>query len=70
MGHITVQVYYKSPDQDKKADEVYFSSSEKLLESRLVMVGHFNLPDTYCKGNTAGHKQSRTLLEDFTVKQK
>lgn len=69
MGHITVQVYYKSPDQDKKADEVYFSS-EKLLKSRLVMVGHFNLPDTYCKGNTAGHKQSRTLLEDFTVKQK
>lgn len=32
-------------------------------------MGHFNLPDIYWKGNTAGHKQSRRLLEDFREKQ-
>lgn len=69
MGNITVKVCYKSPDQGKKADDIYFSSSRKSLKSqRLVIVGHFNLPDIYWTGNTAGHEQSRRFLGDFTEK--
>ena len=57
IGNITVEVCYKSPDRGKKADKVYFSNSIKSLKSKiLVIVGNFNLPDIYWKGNTAGHK--------------
>lgn len=54
MGN--TMVCYKSPDHSKKADEVYFGKSRKSLKlQRLVIVGHFNLPDIYWNGNTAGH---------------
>lgn len=67
MGNTTV--CYVSPDHSKKADEAYFGNSRKsLILQRLVIVGHFNLPDIYWKGNTAGHEQSRRLLEDFREK--
>jgi len=59
-----VEVCYRPPDQEDRADEALYRQIGAASHSQaLVLVGDFNHPDICWKDNTAGHKQSRRFLE-------
>ncbi|KAK4812337.1 hypothetical protein QYF61_017114 [Mycteria americana] len=61
---IVVGVCYRPPNQDEKADELFYKQLGEASRSlALVLVGDFNLPDVSWKYNTAERKQSRRFLE-------
>ena len=58
---ILLGVYYRPPNQDEEADEVFYKRLAEVSQSlALVLVGDFNLLDICWKYNTA---QSRRFLE-------
>ncbi|GAB0209553.1 hypothetical protein GRJ2_003421000 [Grus japonensis] len=63
-GDIIVGVCYRPPDQGDQADEaLYRQIGAASCSQALVLMGDFNHPNIYWRGNTAGHKQSRRFLE-------
>jgi len=61
LGDIVVGVYYRPLNQDKEVDEAFFR--QLIAASHLVIVGDFNYPDICWKVYSAGHPQSRRLLQ-------
>jgi len=46
MGDVIVDVYYRSPDQEKKGDEAFYKQLKAASQSQaLVLMGDFNQPD-------------------------
>jgi len=63
-GDTTVEVCYKPPDQDERADEALYRQIGEVSRSKvLVLMGDFNHPDICQRDNTAGHRQARRFLE-------
>jgi len=61
---ILLGVYYRPPNQDEEADEVFYKRLAEVSQSlAFVLMGDFNLPDICWKYNTAERKQSRRFLE-------
>ncbi|PKU39832.1 dtw domain-containing protein 2 [Limosa lapponica baueri] len=63
-GDITVGVCYRPPNQQDQADQALYRQigAASHLQA-LVLMKTFNYPDTCCRDNTAGYKQSRRFLE-------
>jgi len=59
-----VGVYYRPPNQDEEADEIFYKQLGEVSQSLpLVLVGDFELPNVCWKYNTAETKESRRFLE-------
>ncbi|PKU47352.1 dtw domain-containing protein 2 [Limosa lapponica baueri] len=64
IGDVIVAVCYRLPDQKTQADEALYRLIEAASRSQaLVLMGDFSHPDNCRRDNTAGHEQSRKLLE-------
>ncbi|GAB0210046.1 hypothetical protein GRJ2_003470400 [Grus japonensis] len=63
-GDILVGVCYRPPDQGDRVDEALYRQIGAASRSQaLVLMGDFNHSDICWRGNTAGHKESRKILE-------
>jgi len=61
---ILLGVYYRPPNQDEEADEVFCKRLAEVSQSlALVLLGDFNLLDICWKCNTAETNQSRRFLD-------
>jgi len=61
---IVVGVYYRPPNQDEEADEIFYKHLGEVSGLlALVLVADFNFPDVCWKYNRADRKQSRRFLE-------
>ncbi|KAM9608247.1 uncharacterized protein ACIBXB_000772 [Morphnus guianensis] len=59
-----MRVCYRPPDQEDQTDEAPYRQLGAASHSQaLVIMGKFNHPNICWRDNTAGHKQSRRLLE-------
>ncbi|GAB0204603.1 hypothetical protein GRJ2_002925900 [Grus japonensis] len=63
-GDIIAGICYRPPDQEDQADEaLHRQIGAASCSQALVLMGDFNYPNICWRDNTAGHKQSRRLLE-------
>ncbi|GAB0209293.1 mitochondrial enolase superfamily member 1 [Grus japonensis] len=64
QGNLTVDICYRPPNQDDKANEAIFGSLKQALgQQNLVLMGDFNYPDICWKNNTAVQMSSIKFLE-------
>jgi len=64
MGDITVDVYYRPPDQEEEIDEAFYRQLQAASQSQaLVLMGDFNHPDISWEDHTARQTQSRRFLQ-------
>jgi len=65
-GDITVDVYYRPPDQEEEIDEAFYRQLQAASQSQaLVLMGDFNHPDISWEDHTARQMQSRRFLQSI-----
>lgn len=63
-GDIILRVCYRPTDQEDRVGEALYKQIEAATHSQaLVLMEHFNHPQTGWRDCTAGHKQPRRFLE-------
>jgi len=66
IGDIVVDVYYRSPDQEKEVDEAFYKQLEEALQSpALVLIRDFNHSDICWLRSMDSHTRSRQFLQCF-----